>query len=145
MLFHIVEVVQEHEVEPWVDDHTVRWEGDYYVGPNAVTATGWGAKGPQPAIPYDQSHHGTTRQGSPFVSTFHRLPNGLDVRVEYESFVLTRHIEQTDPQTCTEDVSITLKPGHQLFEVRRIRNSERMFESSRVYAVHRCELPKLTG
>ena len=145
LLFHIVEVVQEHEIEPRTDDHVVRWEGDYYVGPDGVTVTGWGIKGARLAIPYDQPHHGHTPQGSPYVSLYHRLPNGLDLSVEYDSFVLTRHIVKTDPQTCTDDVSVDLKPGHQVFTDSRIRNGDQMPETSKVYLVHRCAVPKLTG
>ena len=144
-LFRVTEVVREHEVKPRTSTYVTRWQGDYYVADEGVTVTGWTRKPTGKPVPYDQPHHGHDSAGSDYTSFFHRLPDGLDVRVEYESFVMERHIVQTGPQTCTEQISLSLKPGHDFYEVRRTSNHEPMFESIRTYTVSKCEFPPLTS
>ena len=144
-LFRLTETVSEQEVRPHVAKHVVRWQGDYYVADSGVSVSGWATKHASKLIPYDQPHAGTSIAGSPFTSTFHRVADGVDVRVEYESFVMERHIVQTGPQSCSEQVSLWLKPGHTLFEVHRTSNHELMFETTRTYTVTRCEFPPLTS
>ena len=144
-LFRLTEEIVEQEVQPREARHTGRWQGDYYVADDGVSVSGWGGKASQKPIPYDSAHHGTTPQGSAYTSIFHRLPDGLDVRIEYDSFVLERRIVQTGVRTCADQVTVTLKPGHTFFEVRRLSTHEPMLESSRVYRISRCEFPPLLG
>lgn len=144
-LFRLTEVVTEQEVKPRVATHVTRWQGDYFVSDQGVYVSGWTRKHAEAPIPYDQPHAGNDLAGSHYTSVFHRLPNGLDVHIEYDTFVLERHIVQTGMQTCTEQVSLWLKPGHALYEVHRTTNHELMFDSSRSYTATRCEFPPLTS
>lgn len=128
-LFRVTEVVREREVKPRVETHLTRWQGDSYVADDGVTVTGWTKRPTGKPVPYDQPHHGTDSAGAPYTSFFHRLADGLDVRLEYESFVMERHIVQTGPQTSTQQITLSLTPGHTLYEVRRNSNHEVMFET----------------
>lgn len=144
-LFRISEVVVEQEISPRQASHTVRWEGDYYVSDRGVSLVGWGHKATKEPIPYDKPHAGVSTQGSAYTSSFSRLEDGLVVKIEYSSFTLERVIRQTGPRTCTDAVTLTLQPGHDLFEVHRISNHEPMLENSRKYVSAKCEVPPLLG
>lgn len=144
-LFRLTEVVREREVKPRAATHVTRWQGDYYVADDGVSVSGWTMKRGGKPIPYDVPHAGTDSAGSHYTSIFHRLPDGLDVRIEYGTFFVERRILQTGPQSCTEQISVWLKPGQAFYEVHRTSNHELMFDSDRRYPVTQCAFPPLTS
>jgi hypothetical protein len=146
LAFHLSEDVVEDEVRPRHAHHETHWEGDYYVSDKAVTASGWGRKPADiRAVPFDTPVRSVNPWGSALTTTFHRNAQSLDVTIEYDSFVVERHVEMTGPQSCTDDVTSWLKPGHDLFEVHRRSNREPMFDSWRHYTNTRCRPPALSS
>ena len=142
-LFHISEVMVEQEVRPRVAEHRSRWLWDYYVGDSTVTVSGW--KTPGRPVPFDVTREVTGPTGLRYSAVFHRLQNGIDLVMEFDSFILERRIVQDGPQSCRVSTIATLKPGHDLFEKRRISNHEPIYLSTVTYTALSCTLPKLIG
>ena len=141
----MTEVVAEEEVSPTRAHHRVRWQGDYYVSDSGVSVLGFGRKGGGKPIPFDQPRTATNEWGSTSTSTLRRIPDGIEVTIEYGTFVLTRTVRKTGEASCSDTVTAVLKPGHALYEVHRLRNHELMLETRRDYVLVRCEIPALTS
>ncbi len=111
-----------------------------------VSVLGWGSKGGGTPIPFETPHvHDGSTTTSGFTSIFHRLPDGIEVVITYDSFVLDRRVVRTGRNACAMTVTATLRPGHTVFEVHGISNHEQMTEVTRVYTGLSCAFPKLLG
>lgn len=140
--FHVDEVLVEDEVRPRQAHHQTIYHGDYYVTDKDVSVSGFEQK-PDGPFSFDEVRALTSPHGQAHTTVFRRIPNGVDELIEYDSNITERRILQTGPQTCTDYVSDTLKPGYQLYETRRHSNGEPMFDVKRLRASTRCSIRDL--
>lgn len=142
MSFHVDELLVEDEVRPRQAHHQTLYHGDFYVTDKDVSVSGFEQKSGGP-IPFNEVMALTSPHGQAHTTVFRRVPNGVEEVIEYDSFILTRRMLQTGPQSCTDYVSDTLKPGFHLYETRRHSNGEAMFDAKRSHPSTRCSFPNL--
>lgn len=143
--YKISETVVGEEVAPRVTRHVTHWSADYYVTDKGVSVVETGARADGRVLPFDQPVAETNQLGTQYVSRFHRLPNGLDVTLDYDSFVLRRHIVETAAHACSVETTSTLKPGHDFFEFHRASDRVPIFIARRTFLSMRCEMPDVGG